>query len=101
MANLIPDGYGVCESCKVSRPLNEIQCPSCNHIQYMATIERVNHPKHYQGNGIEVIDVIESFSLNFNLGNSIKYILRADKKGSRSEDLKKAIWYLERESKNS
>jgi len=57
----------------------------------------VNKPKHYQGNGIEVIDIIDSFNLNFNLGNSIKYILRADKKGNKKQDLQKALWYLNHE----
>lgn len=37
-------------------------------------LELVNHPVHYNANGIEVIDIIEAFELNFNLGNSIKYI---------------------------
>ena len=67
-------------------------------ISYQAVIkEEVNHPEHYQGNGIEVIDIIDSFDLNFNLGNSIKYILRADKKGFKKKDLSKAVWYLNRE----
>lgn len=57
----------------------------------------VRSPMHYQGKELQAIDVIEDFSLGFNLGNSIKYILRAGKKGDRIQDLKKAIWYLERE----
>lgn len=61
----------------------------------------VNKPSHYMSkNGIESIDVIESFDLNFNLGNATKYILRSGKKWNRIEDLRKAIWYLEREIKN-
>lgn len=59
--------------------------------------ELVNHPPHYKGNGIECIEVIEAFQLGFNLGNAVKYILRAGKKGNRQEDLNKAIWYLQRE----
>jgi hypothetical protein len=59
--------------------------------------EMVNHPDHYQGNKFEVIDVIEDYELGFSLGNAIKYILRADKKGNRKQDLKKAIWYIQRE----
>jgi len=59
--------------------------------------EMVNHPDHYQGNKFEVIDVIEDYNLGFSLGNAIKYILRADKKGARKQDLKKAIWYIQRE----
>lgn len=60
-------------------------------------MEAVNHPAHYQSNGIEVIDIIESFDLNFNLGNTVKYVLRAGKKGNKKEDLEKAVWYLKRE----
>lgn len=61
--------------------------------------EKVNHPDHYQGGKIEVIDVIEEYKLNFALGNAVKYILRAGKKpnSSYTEDLSKAIWYLTRE----
>jgi hypothetical protein len=62
-----------------------------------ATQSNVDHPAHYQGDGIEVIDVIESFDLNFRLGNAVKYILRAGRKGDRIEDLEKAMWYLSRE----
>lgn len=56
----------------------------------------VNHPNHYN-QGIEAIDVIESWGLNFSLGNCIKYVLRAPYKGKELEDLKKARWYLDRE----
>jgi hypothetical protein len=59
--------------------------------------DQVNHPSHYQGANLEVINVIEDFKLNFCLGNAIKYILRAEKKGKKNEDLAKAIWYLQRE----
>ena len=57
----------------------------------------VDHPKHYLANTYECINVIEAWGLNFNLGNSIKYICRCNRKGSKKEDLKKAIWYLRRE----
>ena len=58
--------------------------------------EQVNHPSHYQ-QGIEPIEVIESWDLNFNLGNVIKYTLRAPYKENMIQDLEKAKWYLERE----
>lgn len=57
----------------------------------------VNNPKHYNQNGIEVIDVIEAYNLNFRLGNVIKYILRSELKGNKKQDLEKALWYLKRE----
>ena len=59
-------------------------------------MENVNHPIHYV-QGIEPIDVIESWGLNFSLGNVIKYTLRAPYKGKEIEDLEKAMWYLARE----
>ena len=68
-----------------------------NYVEPHERLSLVNHPEHYQGNGIEVIDIIDSFELNFDLGNAIKYILRADKKGNRKQDLEKARWYLNRE----
>ena len=66
----------------------------------MKSKEQVDHPDHYQGNKFEVIDIIEDFELGFRLGNSIKYILRSNKKDDYCEDLKKAIWYLQREIEN-
>ena len=59
--------------------------------------DNVNHPSHYKVGGIETIDFIEAKSLTYNLGNVVKYITRADHKGNKLEDLKKAQWYLNRE----
>jgi hypothetical protein len=61
--------------------------------------DAVSHPEHYGGkdNTYEAIKVIEAWSLNFCLGNVVKYLSRAGKKGSKLEDLKKAQWYLNRE----
>jgi hypothetical protein len=61
----------------------------------------VNHPAHYKVGGIETIDFIEAKRLNYNMGNAVKYITRADHKGSRKQDLEKAIWYLKREIEHS
>jgi hypothetical protein len=60
-------------------------------------VDMVNHPPHYKSGGIETIDFIESKGLNYRLGNVVKYVTRADHKGDRMEDLKKALWYLQRE----
>ena len=65
--------------------------------QYMKQTDAVNSPKHYTAGKYEVIDVIEDWDLNFRLANSIKYIARHKHKGKPLEDLKKALWYLERE----
>lgn len=60
-------------------------------------VDAVNHPAHYKVGGIETIDFIEAKKLNYNIGNVIKYLTRADHKGNRKQDLEKAKWYLERE----
>jgi hypothetical protein len=57
----------------------------------------VDHPAHYKVGGIETIDFIEAKKLNYNIGNVIKYLTRADYKGNKLEDLRKAQWYLTRE----
>jgi hypothetical protein len=66
--------------------------------------EQVNHPQHYGGedNQYEAIKVIEAWDLDFHLGNTVKYISRAGKKEVNKElqDLKKALWYLERKIQN-
>jgi hypothetical protein len=59
--------------------------------------DKVNHPRHYKSHpsGVECIQVTEH--LNFCLGNAIKYIWRADDKENDIEDLRKAVWYVNRE----
>jgi hypothetical protein len=58
----------------------------------------VNNPAHYTEGGIETIDYIEAKGLGYHLGNAVKYISRAGKKGTNQglEDLRKAQWYLAR-----
>jgi hypothetical protein len=58
----------------------------------------VNHPPHYNSHpsGVECITVTEH--MNFNLGNAVKYIWRAGLKAEEPVvDLKKALWYVQRE----
>ena len=69
--------------------------------QAIAQHDAVNHPAHYTAGGIETIDFIETKNLNYRLGNVVKYITRADHKGDRLENLKKAQWYLNREIEKS
>lgn len=75
-------------------------------INFIETDDQINHPSHYtwikDKVGIEVIDITRH--LDFDLGNAIKYILRAGKKPINKsnsnlnvaaiQDLKKAIWYI-------
>lgn len=64
-------------------------------------LDLVNSPPHYTDGGIEAIDYIaaklgpDGFR-SYCVGNALKYISRAGKKGSTKEDLSKAIWYLRR-----
>ena len=62
----------------------------------------VDHPKHYASDpsGVECIEITEH--RNFCVGNAIKYLWRAGRKGDENstkhvEDLMKAIWYCNRE----
>ena len=63
----------------------------------MRSSDDVNHPKHYNYGAIEVIDVIDDWGLNFNLGSAVKYIGRCEHKEDKIKDLKKAIWYIQHE----
>lgn len=64
--------------------------------------DNVNHPSHYKQYSQEVIDTIEEVTsqypgaVGYLVGNAIKYIFRAPFKGNNVEDLKKAVWYLNR-----
>jgi hypothetical protein len=71
--------------------------PDDNPNYLVRQVDVVNHPAHYKVGGIEVIDFIESKGLTYTLGNVVKYVSRADHKGNKLEDLKKAQWYLNRE----
>lgn len=65
----------------------------------MSKNETINHPAYYGGDTVyEAIKVIEAWGLGFCLGNVVKYISRAGKKSKEREleDLKKAVWYLQR-----
>lgn len=53
------------------------------------------NPAHYHGTKVD--EFIEEFKLGFRPGNAVKYIARYQEKGTPVQDLKKAIWYLQRE----
>lgn len=60
------------------------------------SFDAVSHPSHYtEGRKYEPRKVIADWGLNFNLGNAVKYISRAGRKGDKIEDLRKAIQYIE------
>lgn len=64
----------------------------------MKKFDDINNPSHYtQGRTIQPIDAITDWGLNFNLGNTVKYISRAGRKDDILKDLKKAKFYLDYE----
>ena len=82
----LPKGMTVAEADEIVADVN----------QAIAQHDAVNHPAHYTAGGIETIDFIEAKGLSYHLGNVVKYVTRADHKGSKLEDLRKAQWYLTR-----
>ena len=91
---------GTCQDLTSSQNI-EIALRCLNKNNKTIPTDNVNNPSHYNKGTIEVITVIEDWKLNFNLGNAIKYIGRCEHKNNKKEDIKKAIWYLERELKNN
>ena len=84
--------------------LGAIQASEKNNVEVMTKPKKakpkadmVNHPPHYTSHpsGVECIQITEH--MGFNLGNALKYIWRADLKGSAVEDLEKAVFYINRE----
>ena len=84
-----------------NRKENKVVFDDRDGVPTMRENEMVDHPTHYGGedNVYEAIKVIEAWGLGFNLGNTIKYVSRAEKKSDTLEDLEKASWYINREIK--
>jgi len=74
---------------------NSVPMPIRNTVAN--TADNVNHPAHYTSHpsGVECIQITEH--MGFNLGNAFKYIWRADLKHAAVEDMRKAIFYINRE----
>lgn len=93
-----------CSRCQRSVPNKTLILGLCNACREQTALkkqaEAVHHPAHYNTGKIEAIAAIEDWKLGFNLGNTVKYIARAEHKGKKLEDLKKARWYLDREIAN-
>jgi hypothetical protein len=63
----------------------------------MKKTDKINHPSHYTVGKIEIIDFIEDQKFTYNIGNAVKYLSRAPYKNDQIDDMKKAIWYINRE----
>ena len=62
-------------------------------------IDIVNHPAHYELARYECIEVMEEVFgadalKNYCLIAAFKYLWRCNRKGKKTEDIKKANWYL-------
>ncbi len=83
------------------RAMSTCRCPANIENRHVETCahwhDPVKHPRHYttHPSGVECLDVAEH--MTYCLGNAVKYIWRAGKKGDAVEDLRKAVTYLERE----
>lgn len=71
-----------------------------NYAKESNVSDPVNHPEHYQQDGIETIDYIRAVLgrdafVAYCAGNVIKYVSRP-KKGKYAQDLRKAAWYANR-----
>ena len=102
----------ICSRCNGKKSSSQIVCPTCfpnlsweeinfirmsENLKSKTSKDPVNHPSHYTSHpsGVECIQITEH--MGFNLGNALKYIWRADLKNDAIEDMKKAVFYLNRE----
>lgn len=105
-----------CADCGVvwTSARTDTQCPVCGSVSFdyahkgdvvksTNKANMVERPPHYIGrNGIESIDVIEGFELDYKIGTAVAYLLRAGKKGNADDhvrDLEKAQRYIGRRIK--
>ena len=71
------------------------------NVGYPEPCEVLERPDRYSSrevNGMDVIDLVKHWDLNFNEGNILKYLLR--NKGEDVQDLEKIIDYAQRELKH-
>lgn len=80
-------------------PGQVIEVDNLDNLNNPDVLDLINFPPHYKRGGIEAIEVIEAWNLNFNIGNVIKYSCRAGSKNPQAiiQDLKKAQYYINRE----
>ena len=96
--NMLKVGGGKNSMGKILKPPGWLPPELESVIDRMGRNDPVDHPTHYNAHpsGVECIDVAEH--MNYCLGNAIKYIWRCGLKDGRAvEDLKKAVWFLQRE----
>ena len=66
------------------------------------TDDKVNSPSHYTRGDVEVIDIIKQLTQGYEpfeaylVGNTIKYLARANFKENKQQDLEKAEWHIDK-----
>lgn len=77
-------------------PAQEAEVQKMAEARRAASRDTVNHPPHYQGNGIECIEALAAIGVaeHFCIGNTIKYLWRLGRKDDALQDARKAQWYL-------
>lgn len=108
------------QECYIHKKLFHVFCPDCmitktgtsyntiygagptdSYYPPSAPKDMVNSPSHYTQGSIECIDAIEEVVKHLDgmeamcTGNAIKYLWRWKHKNG-TEDLKKAVWYIQR-----
>ena len=69
-------------------------------IEAFGSDDKVNSPSHYTRGDIEVIDIIKQLTQGYEpfeaylVGNTIKYLARANFKENKQQDLEKAEWHI-------
>lgn len=96
---LPPTRYKMPERTELKQAVEEKMTGNIIKVQddpILAEFDSVQRPAHYaEGRKYEPRKVIHDWQLNFNLGNAVKYISRAGRKGDMVEDLRKAIQCIE------
>lgn len=89
-------GYHLCEHYSPMTNRTDLCTLATENHTRIETYDSVSRPSHYtEGRKYEPKDVIRDWGLNFNLGNTIKYVARAGRKDDILQDLKKARQYLD------
>lgn len=58
--------------------------------------DNINHPVHYIAAAVTLEPIELTSRLDACIGQALNYVFRAPYKGSQIEDLKKAVFYLEK-----
>ena len=87
---------------QTTNDIEEVKRPADDSLFLPLETDDINHPEHYTQYSFEAIDIIDEVAPKYpievamEIGNAIKYLLRAPFKGRLIQDLNKANWYISR-----